>query len=56
MVHGAASAIIMVSSNAGYRAVFQFVCGILRVEQGGFFFHPTDEGLSVGAPVDEKPT
>ncbi len=32
---------------------FTALSGVL---QGGFYFHPTDEDLSVGTPVDEKAT
>ena len=29
---------------------------VFRTEQGGFYFHPTDEDLSAGVPVKEKAT
>ena len=49
------------ASSSGYiwieiRAVLQLVCGILSIGLSGFYFHPSDEDLSLGTPVDEKAT
>jgi hypothetical protein len=33
------------------KAVLQLVCGISGVVQYGFFFHPSDQDLSLGAPA-----
>ena len=37
------------------KAVLLEVCAISGILQGGFYFHPTDEDLSVGTPEMKKP-
>ena len=41
--------------SAPARAVLQFMGGISKAVQGGFYFHPTDEEQSVGTPDRKKP-
>jgi hypothetical protein len=34
---------------------FSSKCGVWRIVYGGFYFHPSDEDLSLGAPERKKP-
>jgi hypothetical protein len=42
-------------NSGNLRAVLQLACAISGILQGGFFFHPGEQGLSRGARFQKNP-